>query len=84
MADTGQFRDFAVIKGIDLSGFALSARKAGMAMIDPIVEGVLGVAFAVTVASVVLARRTAERAREQRPSERRADAEHRYVNGGWR
>lgn len=47
-------------------------------MIDPIVGISLAVAFAITVATLVLTRRASERADDER-----REAEQRYVNGGW-
>lgn len=51
-------------------------------MIDPIVALSLAVAFAITVAAILLTRRASEQARDDEV-ERAEQTERRYVNGGW-
>jgi hypothetical protein len=47
-------------------------------MIDPIIAISLAVAFAITVAAILVTRRAAERADDES-----GEAEQRYINGGW-
>jgi hypothetical protein len=75
-----QFCDFATIMQTDLSGFASSAQRRGLVMIDPIVAISLVVAFAIALVAILLTRRAPERTLEEHTEE----TEQRYVNGGWR